>query len=105
MNDPKWTVESEDEVALGRFALTAHADFPGEYLRRGVDGPQALHDRLAIEAEVALNTHDDLVKALEAVLAENEAHDRCSTCTLRGGGHEDTCLVVRALERVEEEKQ
>lgn len=46
----QWTVDV-DERPLGQFLVTVDSDYAGEFLRRGVDGPDALyaHVRAVIE--------------------------------------------------------
>lgn len=51
MTEP-WTVEV-DERPLGQFLVHVDSDYAGEYLRRGVDGPDALYDRVKATIEQA----------------------------------------------------
>lgn len=51
MTNPNWKLLDLDEEPLGNYRIHVDADFAGEYLRRGVDGPDALH--LAISRIIA----------------------------------------------------
>ena len=52
VSEHPWTVDVE-ERPLGQFLVHVDSDYAGEYLRRGVDGPDALYIRVQSVIEQA----------------------------------------------------